>query len=466
MSSRALDELDGFPLYVLSAKPSDDNGVRAAFTLASESDPGNAPKHYFGFGGLAYDIPVKTAEKKDKYLGPRSICSSKTMTSMTRNSSAIADCSKKKNRVHRTAARTGPRSSSTMMKTRMIRMIEREEKDLNDDGGGDVPDPAKRSKDEKRRASLKSSCTSASGFPGKRSTTTGSAACCRPLRRWTKVSGSAARPCPAYVFCHCGSGRTRRIIGALWPDSPGRAAQSRDRPSWKHQRRSDLPEEGRRAAGLFRPRFGGNARGPVVVQGARRVRSRRQTKRSAPFAGSQIGKGKEEETDDEFIGPLKEILSDWVEVPISEKDKDKKRTEDSQDTARWRTKGQVLNLGRLSFPARRRQLRHAGHPAYNQKGERGELVLIPIDRRAGALYVKNIGIGLKGVENLELNKGLSDDAQIAISVTGGLRTPVFELGLIGAKLTIPFKKPNKFQFGLDGLDLSLDVVESSSRAAF
>src|SRR5204863_2180783 len=81
----------------------------------------------------------------------------------------------------------------------------------------------------------------------------------------------------------------------------------------------------------------------------------------------------------------------------------------------------------------------------------------PIDRYVGPVYLKQIGIGLKGVENLELSKGLPDNAVLTVSLTGGLRFPVFELGLIGAKMMFQLNTPGKFTFALDGLDVSVKI---------
>ncbi|HKY06508.1 MAG TPA: DUF6603 domain-containing protein, partial [Blastocatellia bacterium] len=94
---------------------------------------------------------------------------------------------------------------------------------------------------------------------------------------------------------------------------------------------------------------------------------------------------------------------------------------------------------------------------YDKKGNRGKMVWIPIDRQPGTVYLKQLGIGLKDVENVELSKGLSDSAQLTVALTGGFRWPVFEMGFIGAKLIFPLKNPGNLSFGLDGLDLSLKI---------
>ena len=68
---------------------------------------------------------------------------------------------------------------------------------------------------------------------------------------------------------------------------------------------------------------------------------------------------------------------------------------------------------------------------YDEKGKRGGMVWIPIERRHRLVYLKQIGIGLKGVENVELSKGLSDSAKLTIALTRGLRD--ISSGILGAK---------------------------------
>ena len=94
---------------------------------------------------------------------------------------------------------------------------------------------------------------------------------------------------------------------------------------------------------------------------------------------------------------------------------------------------------------------------WDEKNNRGKMAIIPIDRFPDPIYLRQIGIGLKGVENLELGKGLPDKAQLTVSLTGGFRLPVFEMGFIGAKLTFPLNNPTAVKVGLDGLDISLKI---------
>src|SRR6185437_5372408 len=92
-----------------------------------------------------------------------------------------------------------------------------------------------------------------------------------------------------------------------------------------------------------------------------------------------------------------------------------------------------------------------------EKGNRGKMALIPIDRSVGPVYVRRIGIALKGLEHYELANGLPEDAVLTVSLTGGLRFKVFELGFIGAKLMFPLNNPAAIKFALDGLDVSVKI---------
>ncbi|MCP4629911.1 MAG: hypothetical protein GY850_41355 [bacterium] len=94
---------------------------------------------------------------------------------------------------------------------------------------------------------------------------------------------------------------------------------------------------------------------------------------------------------------------------------------------------------------------------YDAKGKRGKVVWVPVDRGKGPLYMKNFGVALAGMENIELSKGLGDKAKLSLLFTGGLRFSAFELGLIGAGVTVPFAKPSALQFKLQGIDVSVKV---------
>jgi len=94
---------------------------------------------------------------------------------------------------------------------------------------------------------------------------------------------------------------------------------------------------------------------------------------------------------------------------------------------------------------------------YDEKGNRGQMALIEIDRSAGPFYLRRIGIALEGVENLELANGLPDTARLTVGITGGLRFQVFELGVINGKLRFQLNDASAFTWGFDGLDVSFKV---------
>ena len=85
------------------------------------------------------------------------------------------------------------------------------------------------------------------------------------------------------------------------------------------------------------------------------------------------------------------------------------------------------------------------------------MAFIEIDRSKGPVYLRRIGISLKGIENLELANGLPDSAVLTVSLTGGLRFKVFELGFIGAKLIFQLNDASAFKLDLDGLDVSVKI---------
>lgn len=94
---------------------------------------------------------------------------------------------------------------------------------------------------------------------------------------------------------------------------------------------------------------------------------------------------------------------------------------------------------------------------YDEKGIRGKMAFIEIDRSLGPVYLRRIGISLQGVERLELAKGLPDSAQLTVSVTCGLRFQVFELGVIGGKFIFQLNDASAFKWGFDGLDVSVKI---------
>src|SRR6185369_6265630 len=143
-------------------------------------------------------------------------------------------------------------------------------------------------------------------------------------------------------------------------------------------------------------------------------------------------KEEEKKGGDEILEGLQQLLADdWEVLPAApEKKKPKAKTRLS---AKKKDKFSI-SVGYLS-PLKDGGFSTLDIQLYDEKGNRGKMALIPIERFWEPIYLKQIGIALKGVENLEIRKGLPDTAQLTVMLTGGFRLPVFELGFIGAKLT-------------------------------
>lgn len=160
---------------------------------------------------------------------------------------------------------------------------------------------------------------------------------------------------------------------------------------------------------------------------------------------------KEKGKGDEIVAGLQELLSDdWAIIPPT---KPKERNVTTRLSAKKKDKFSI-SIGYLS-PMKDGGFSTLDIQLYDEKGNRGKMALIPIDRGGEPIYLKQIGIALKGVENVEIRKGLPDSAQLTVMLTGGIRLPVFELGFIGAKLTFQLNNPANMTFSLDGLDVSV-----------
>jgi hypothetical protein len=160
---------------------------------------------------------------------------------------------------------------------------------------------------------------------------------------------------------------------------------------------------------------------------------------------------KEEEADDEIVKGLQGLLGDdeWEVVPAPKPEETKPKTR----LGGKRKDKFSLSVGYL-MPLVDGGAGTLDVQLYDEKGVRGKTVWIPVERRFLAVYLKDIGLALKGVENLELSDGLPAGAKMTVALNGGLRFPAFELGFIGASLTFPLRDPREFKFALDGLDIS------------
>ena len=421
--NRILDELDGYPLYVKGVKPKGDKEARIALALATLATDA---KKFFGLGGVAYNIPLKVVseadakkEKKDPETPPIVVSDD----NFTEDTSIL---------------------------------IEEDEQEENEGPPEEQPEPE----------------------PEK-----------------------TGKPSTVEVFLHLGkwfSGETlddnwlRRLMPLGENKKPIRVPAPGIRvlpikrihtTNLKNQEATfswtmlfDLVSlgidiKGATKDGLgFLEGFAGHfGLGAVEVRLALKISLEDVKTEKNAFERVQIGIGvklkdlrlsfappekEEEKGGDELLAGIQELLKDdWVAVPAPTPTKEKtvrtrlsaKKKDKFSISVGYLTGMKAGSTGTLDI-----QL-------YDEKGNRGKMALIPIDRTALIVYIRQIGIALKGVENLELSKGLPDSAQISVSITGGIRLPVFELGLIGAKFTFQLNNPLMFNFTLDGLDVSVKI---------
>src|SRR2546423_8321495 len=64
--NRMLDELDGFPLWIKGVDAKDEDAMRLAVSLASQTALANERKQYFGLAGTAYNVYTKAIPEKDQ----------------------------------------------------------------------------------------------------------------------------------------------------------------------------------------------------------------------------------------------------------------------------------------------------------------------------------------------------------------------------------------------------------------
>ena len=446
--NRIFKELDGYPLWVKGVSPNSDKEMRAALTLASQAAETEENKQYFGLAGLFYNIPLKTvpeeAAKKEKDPETPTIVVSKE--NFTKDESIFIE-------------------------------EDEEEEDEGPPEPKPEPKPEDKPKDEPKST--------------------------------------------VEVFLHLGKWLSGETLDDNWyqrllPPGAGPLKGRVPIPGIRLlpiKRTQKAPELGNKEA-VFSWTFradlvslgidikGATKNGLTFLQGIvghfglGAIEVRLALKVSAedlsPATVDDVGRRKEwferfavgvgvklkdlrlsfgpkeeekkkEKTGHEIIDGLGDVLGDdWVALPVPKKPEDKKvRTRLS---AKKKDKFSI-SFGYLS-PLTKGSHGTLDVQLYDEKGNRGKMVIIPIDRQAVVLYVRQIGIALKGVENLELAKGLPDTAQLTVAITGGLRLPVFELGLIGAKLTFQLNKPSAFKFSIDGLDVSVKIGDIVISGAF
>ncbi|HEU4386487.1 MAG TPA: DUF6603 domain-containing protein, partial [Blastocatellia bacterium] len=423
----ALNELDGFPLYIKGIDPKDDKGTRIAVTLASQSDEIDASKQYFGLAGLAYNIPLRTASTKDAKEDAQKDSDSSTIRL----------------------------DDELFTEDDSILILDDDSEDAH--SGDESSDSTEETAGKKSTVEIRLQL--GKWFEGETLDDNWFRRLLPPPDDQKKSSWKRRTPLPGF-----------RVL-------PFQRARDNQQANYSLMPRADLLSlgfdvKGTTKDGLTLLKF---KKGPLAYFGLGAVETRIailiSSERFAFGLGVKLkdlrlsfGPKKDDPASaDETMAGLQEVLEeDWVAVPEPEKqDATKPKTRLSA-----KTKDKFsISVGYLS------PLFEGSHGTldiqlYDAKGKRGKMVWIPIDRRRRAVYLKQIGIELKGVENVDLSKGLGDGAKLAVALTGGLRTPIFELGFIGAKLAFPLNGSGDVEFSLEGLDVSLNFGAAVVSGAF
>jgi hypothetical protein len=415
--NRVLSELDGYPLYIKGANTKTDKEARIAVSLASQREETDTSKHYFGLAGLAYNIPLKTVSKKDsdkKAEDPDETTIVVSDENFTNDESIFIEDEDEES----SNDETGDKKSTVEVFLHLGKWLSGESLDDNWYRrllpSGDTP--------QKRRVPL----------PGVR---------ILPLKRVDVAKPVGNREA---VF----SWTFRADLLSLGIDIKGATKDGLT---------------------FLEGMLGHFGLGAVEVRLAFKISAEDINVEKSFFERVTIGVAvklkdlrlsfapKEEDKkkdSDEIVAGLQDLLADeWEIVPAPPKPEEKKPR--TRLSAKKKDKFSI-SVGYLT------PLTPGSHGTldiqlYDEKGNRGKMAWIPIDRQTPFMYLRQIGIGLKGVENIELSKGLPDSAQLTVSVIGGIKLPAFELGFIGAKLIFQLNKASAFQFGLDGLDVSLKI---------
>ncbi len=423
--NRLFDELDGFPLYIKGVDVKSDKGTRIAITLASQAHETDTTKHYFGLAGMAYNIPVKTVSDEEGI----------------------------KEDDANTATVVLDKGSFTEDESILISQEEEEEEEEEQEEETPAPSDIKPEEKKKKKSTLEIRLHLGKWFEGETLEDNWFRRLLPPVQLTEKIGWKRRVPLP---------GIRLMPFQRITDKSTGAA-------KYQLALRGDLLSLGFDFTGTTKDglTFLKAKKGPLAYFGLGAVETRLALMFSADRVAFGFGiklrdlrisfgpkeKENEKEEGDEIIAGLQDLLADdWMVVP--EPPKPKELTPRTGLYAKKKDKFSI-SVGYLS------PLSEGSHTLdiqlYDQKGKRAGMVWIPIERRYRAVYVKHIGIGLKGVENVELSKGLPDSAKLTIALTGGLRFPIFELGFIGAKLSFPLTEPRRAEFSLDGLDVSLKL---------
>lgn len=406
--NRLIDELDGFPLYVKGQDPDDADGMRGALTLASQAAPTNTLKHYFGLAGLAYNITLKKAGESIKAQADEG---EKKGDKPGGEPEGKKDAGEKKGDKE-------AEESNVEIKLHLGKWFDGET--LDDNWYRRLLPIVELSEGNpwKRRVPL----------PGIR---------LLPLVREQKDDNTLDK----YSLT------LRADLLSLGFDIKGTSKDGllffKDKGVFTYFHLGGIET---RLAFLFS--------GDRFVFGIG-VKLKDVRLSLAPEEKKDGKKKDDKGTGDEILDGLKGLLDDDDWAVVAEPEKPKERTMKTRMGGKKKDKFS-LSVGYLTpmFDGSHGTL---DVQLYDDKGVRGKTIWIPIEGRYGIVYAKHIGIGLKGVENIELSKPLGDGAQITFAITGGLRCSFFELGFINAKITFQLNDARQIQFGIDGLDVSLKL---------
>lgn len=429
--NRLFDELDGFPLWVKGLTPKTDREPRIALSLASQANLVDPKKNYFGLAGLAYNIPLTPVpekksdgkdEKKDEDIKTPTITLSKD--NFTTDESILID--------------------------------EESEQEETESGGEDNPKP--KPTEDKPASTVEVLLHLGKWMSGEtlddnwfqRLLPPGDS----PQKRRVPIPGIRLLP-----------------IKRIQDDNRKEAIFDWTLLIDLLSLGIDIQSTSKDGLTFVKGQAGHFGLGAVEIRLALKFSLEDIRNQKSFFERVAIGVGvklkdlrlsfeapeeekKEKGSGNEIIEGLQELLKDdWVVVPKPDKKPERKMK--TRLSAKKKDKFSI-SIGYLT-PLKEGSGGTLDIQLYDEKGNRGKMALIPIDRFADPIYLRQIGIGLRGVENVELGKGLSDKAQLTVALTGGFRLPVFEMGFIGAKLSFPLNNPLAFQFGLDGLDVSLKI---------
>lgn len=422
---RIIDELDGFPLYISGLDSKKQKYNHIAVTLASQKSKTNDKKKYFGVAGLAYDILLNPVSDKDKDedSGKPSIVLSKD--NFTSDESILID-------------------------------PDEDEQEEEEVGGGDSKSQEDTTPAKKEVSKVDVLLQLGKWFSGE---TLDDNWMLRLLPK-TDQPGKERIPLPGIRVLpfkrvasddHTKANFSWTILVDLM--SLGIDFQGRTKDGLTFVQGL----AGYFGLGAVEVRLTINLAFDDIKDTKKTFFDRFALGVGVKLKDMRLSLGPKEEDDkkkkggDEIIEGLQQLLADdWEVVPVT---KPMKRNVKTRLSAKKKDKFSI-SVGYLS-PLKDGGFSTLDIQLYNDKGERGKMVLIPIDRLAEPIYIKQIGIALKGVENVELRKGLPDSAQLTVMVTGGIRLPVFELGFIGAKLIFQLNSPGTFKFALDGLDVAV-----------